>query len=93
MAVKYGFEYFETSAKTGDNVDRVFESMTNKVLKAIESGSIDPTQEVISYNIEQVYGIKIGALTAKKRKDGEMSLETQTQKISPQSETKKEGCC
>jgi Ras-related protein Rab-2A len=43
MAVKHGFEYFETSAKTGENVDVVFERMTAKVLGAIESSSIDPT--------------------------------------------------
>lgn len=28
LAAKHGFEYFETSAKTGQNIDAVFERMT-----------------------------------------------------------------
>ncbi|CAD8048183.1 unnamed protein product [Paramecium sonneborni] len=54
FAQKFKFDYFETSAKTGENVDNVFESMANKVLAKIQSGEIDPTQEI--------YGIKIGSI-------------------------------
>ncbi len=32
LADKHGFNYFETSAKTGENVETVFESMGTKVL-------------------------------------------------------------
>lgn len=38
--------YFETSAKTGENVSMVFEKLGLKVLEGIMSGQIDPTQEV-----------------------------------------------
>lgn len=46
LAAKHGFEYFETSAKTGQNIDAVFERMTQKVLNQVLTGAIDPTQEV-----------------------------------------------
>lgn len=48
LADKHGFSYFETSAKTGENVDSVFESMGTKILNQVERGDIDPSQEVLA---------------------------------------------
>lgn len=62
LAQKYGFEYFETSAKTGENVDSVFETMANKVLHKIETSEIDPTQEVYLlslFNLPRFMGLKL----------------------------------
>ncbi|CAK74708.1 unnamed protein product (macronuclear) [Paramecium tetraurelia] len=44
--------YLETSAKTGQNVDKVFEDIAQRILVKIDNKTIDYTQEV--------YGIKLG---------------------------------
>ncbi|CAD8043459.1 unnamed protein product [Paramecium primaurelia] len=90
FAQKFGFDYFETSAKTGENVDAVFESMANKVLAKIGSGEIDPTQEI--------YGIKIGSIGIQSKP---ANPPTNNQPSKPQTITttgqnqnqKSESCC
>ncbi|CAD8116954.1 unnamed protein product [Paramecium sonneborni] len=46
FAKREGFTYFETSAKTGENVNNVFEQMAKIILKRIDCGDIDPSQDV-----------------------------------------------
>ncbi|CAD8212269.1 unnamed protein product [Paramecium octaurelia] len=88
-AQKQGFAYFETSAKTGENVDNVFETMANQVLKKIDSGEIDPTQEV--------YGIKIGSIGIKKKNDVIQPREQPKPQLVTTSQTQQQGksesCC
>lgn len=38
-------EYFETSGKSGDGVDQVFELLTKRVLEGIAAGTINPNEE------------------------------------------------
>lgn len=38
--------YLETSAKTGQNVDKVFEEIAQRILVKIDNKTIDYTQEV-----------------------------------------------
>ncbi|CAD8050614.1 unnamed protein product [Paramecium sonneborni] len=88
-AQKQGFTYFETSAKTGENVDNVFETMANQVLKKIDSGEIDPTQEV--------YGIKIGSIGIKKKNDFVQTRDQPKPQIVTTNQTQqneqKNSCC
>ncbi|KAM3142363.1 hypothetical protein pb186bvf_005520 [Paramecium bursaria] len=83
-AKRNNFEYFETSAKTGENVDQVFESMARKILSKVESGEIDPTQEV--------NGIKIGQIGIKKKNDNSQPESIPLNKTSTK-EKKSDGCC
>ncbi len=41
-----GLEYIETSAKENTNVSEGFVSVAEKILEKIESGNIDPENEV-----------------------------------------------
>ena len=41
-----GLIYIETSAKTSENVDLCFMTLAEQVLDRIESGQINPTDEV-----------------------------------------------
>ena len=43
--------FLETSAKTGRNVKKIFKSVAENVLSMIEQGKIDPTDEVIHFNL------------------------------------------
>lgn len=55
MAKRLGIGFVETSAKTGENVDEVFHSMSERILNKIENGEIDPNIEVnliININID-----------------------------------------
>jgi Ras-related protein Rab-2A len=42
-------KYFETSAKTGRNVDLVFESMAQNIISKIEKNELDFTNDVRGY--------------------------------------------
>ena len=46
FAASHGLMYIETSAKTNENVDFCFNSLAEQVLQRIESGQINPTDEV-----------------------------------------------
>jgi Ras-related protein Rab-2A len=46
FAHENNFQYFETSAKSGDNIEELFLSIANQVLNKIEKGEIDPKNEV-----------------------------------------------
>lgn len=52
FANQHKMAYVETSAKTGEGVDRVFEEMAGRILLKINKKLIDYTQEI--------YGIKLG---------------------------------
>ena len=41
LADKYGLQFFETSAKTGDNVNEIFESSANEIAKKIDQNYYD----------------------------------------------------
>lgn len=45
FAEKNGMKFIECSAKTGSNVDSVFETLSQGVIDSIESGKIDATCE------------------------------------------------
>ncbi|CAK87655.1 unnamed protein product (macronuclear) [Paramecium tetraurelia] len=94
FAKKHGFAYFETSAKTGENVDTVFESMAQTILKRIDSGEIDPSQEI--------YGIKVGPGTVEVQKKQAVTQDPQNPKPltgyttpagNKKAEKKEESCC
>ncbi|CAD8084180.1 unnamed protein product [Paramecium sonneborni] len=94
FAKKHGFTYFETSAKTGENVNNVFESMAQTIMKRIDTGEIDPSQEI--------YGIKQGPGNTEQPKKQAASQDSQNPKplignttpSSYKTEGKKnEGCC
>ena len=53
FAEKNGLIFYETSAKMGKGVDKIFEGGANNVFKKIESGKVDPENES--------YGIRLGA--------------------------------
>ncbi|CAD8143153.1 unnamed protein product [Paramecium pentaurelia] len=63
--------------------------MANQVLKKIDSGEIDPTQEV--------YGIKIGSIGIKKKNDVVQPREQPKAQLvttnQTQQQQKNEGCC
>lgn len=46
LAKANGLEFLESSAKTGLNVEKVFQKLTEKLLLKIENGEIDPKNEV-----------------------------------------------
>ena len=52
LAEKYGLDFYETSAKTGDNVDNIFFNSANEIAKKIDIGYYDLENEAC--------GIKIG---------------------------------
>lgn len=52
MAQKNGMKFLECSAKLGENVDRVFSTLTEIIDERIDRKEIDPRNEAI--------GIKIG---------------------------------
>jgi len=43
--LRYGFEFTETSAKTGEKVDELFRMVSEKIIKSIENGQFDPDTE------------------------------------------------
>ena len=43
--------FIETSAKTGDNVDKVFTELAESVLRKIDSKEIDPTNDVLGVKL------------------------------------------
>lgn len=47
LALRYGFDFMETSAKTGDNVEELFRFVSEKVIRLIESGQFDPDTETV----------------------------------------------
>ena len=46
LAKANGLEFLESSAKTGLNVEKIFQKLTEKLLQKIENGDIDPKNEV-----------------------------------------------
>ncbi|CAD8168033.1 unnamed protein product [Paramecium pentaurelia] len=52
LAKQFNANYIETSALNGLNVVQIFENLTSQILQEIQSGKIDPQNEI--------YGIKIG---------------------------------
>lgn len=52
FANQHKMVYVETSAKTGEGVDRVFEEMALRILQKINNKVIDYTQDI--------YGVKLG---------------------------------
>lgn len=46
FAASHGLTYIETSAKTNENVDHCFTSLAEQVMGRIQSGQINPTDEV-----------------------------------------------
>ena len=54
FASQHGLIYVETSAKTSDNVDLCFTTLAEQVLERIESGQINPTDEVRVQSESQV---------------------------------------
>ncbi|CAD8197186.1 unnamed protein product [Paramecium octaurelia] len=54
LSIQLGCEFQETSAKTGENVEFIFESLTQKIYDNIKSNKIDPH--------DPNHGIKIGRI-------------------------------
>ncbi|CAK62890.1 unnamed protein product (macronuclear) [Paramecium tetraurelia] len=77
FAKQYNFEYFETSAKTGLNVNQVFENLSCKILQKVNSGEIDPCKN---------YGIQL----SKKAKLAKQECKIQNTK---QDKQKNNTCC
>ncbi|CAD8096323.1 unnamed protein product [Paramecium primaurelia] len=50
FAKQYNFEYYETSAKSGLNVNKVFEYLAQKIVQKVNSGEIDICKE--NYGIQ-----------------------------------------
>jgi Ras-related protein Rab-2A len=46
FAANHNMEYIETSAKTGQNVQRVFEEMAVRICEKIENKSVDYSNDV-----------------------------------------------
>lgn len=51
LAKSRGMMYFEASAKTGDNVDKCFMSLTQEIWQRIVKGEIDVTNESVGVRI------------------------------------------
>lgn len=47
LARANGMEFLESSAKTGLNVEKIFQKLTEKLLQKIENSEIDPKNEVL----------------------------------------------
>jgi GTPase SAR1 family protein len=63
LADKLGISFYETSAKTGKNVDKVFEESLNEISKQIDQGKFDFEDEC---GITK--GTKISNVNKKKKK-------------------------
>lgn len=53
-ALERGLSYYETSAKTGEQVESLFEESSRRVVDKIDRGEVDPSNESL--------GIKQGGL-------------------------------
>ena len=61
LADKYGLQFYETSAKTGDNVDLIFFKSAEEIAKKIEQGYYDLENDCgIKQGINQSRQIQIG---------------------------------
>ncbi|CAD8197055.1 unnamed protein product [Paramecium pentaurelia] len=90
IAKENDLAYFETSGKTGQNVDTLFETMAQTILQRIESGEIDTSLEM--------YGIKVGPGIANVQKQQKSQQDSQNLKLQtgyqpPLKNKKQEGCC
>ncbi|CAK60274.1 unnamed protein product (macronuclear) [Paramecium tetraurelia] len=59
LSIQLGCEFQETSAKTGENVEFIFETLTKKIYENIKSNKIDP--------LDPNHGIKIGKIRENER--------------------------
>jgi small GTP-binding protein len=80
LADKYGMQFFETSAKTGENVEQIFFSSADEIAKKIEDGSID---------LEGENGIKKGNLSQNAR----APVQLNERGIQPQQGGNNSPCC
>ncbi|CAD8159622.1 unnamed protein product [Paramecium octaurelia] len=85
LAKRFNGKYVESSALTGSNVAQIFEILTEQILLEIQSGKIDPQNEI--------YGIKIGDF--EKRRNSEFVPKTQRQsvQVSYPIQSQKWECC
>lgn len=63
LADKLGISFYETSAKTGENVEKVFQDSLNEISKQIDQGQFDFEDEC---GISK--GTKINNINKKKKK-------------------------
>ena len=54
FAESYGFKYFETSAKTGDNVDVVFVKALEQILDNLKENRYDPKIRLDKFGIKKL---------------------------------------
>ncbi|CAD8157283.1 unnamed protein product [Paramecium pentaurelia] len=85
LAKQFNGNYIEASALTGSNVVQIFEILTEQILQEIQSGKIDPQNEI--------YGIKIGDF--EKRRNSEIIPKSQRQsvQVSYPIQSQKWECC
>ncbi|KAM3128729.1 hypothetical protein pb186bvf_019141 [Paramecium bursaria] len=80
FADQYKMNYIETSARTGDNVDKVFEDMAQRIMKKVDSKQIDYTQDI--------YGIKLGPFYTQNKEENTGKLQQNVSKKQTDA-----GCC
>eukprot|EP00828_Plagiopyla_frontata_P013700 TRINITY_DN181_c0_g1_i5.p4 TRINITY_DN181_c0_g1~~TRINITY_DN181_c0_g1_i5.p4 ORF type:complete len:109 (+),score=22.31 TRINITY_DN181_c0_g1_i5:398-724(+) len=80
LAEQNGLKFFESSAKTGENVKEIFHTLAEQILHNIENNQIDPMKEG--------YGIQLGSLS-KNYKD--IKLQQLSNEIQPQKPAS--SCC
>jgi small GTP-binding protein len=53
LANQFGVPYFEASAKTGENVEHMFEALTRAVIKRVAAEPAPKTKRIVLANVEE----------------------------------------